>query len=272
MNITGRRTLTQDDYTIGWICALPFEYHVAREFLDEEHNGPQDVSPHDNNLYTLGRIGDHNIVIVAPPNGDGNGLSSTAVVIKCLLDSFFNIKVGLLVGIGGGAPSFKHDIRLGDIVVVLLHTAVTTLQSIRTLGDRIHKAVDFLFVKSPQLLRSFKRPEATSDRLYRTSVTHPAEGGAECSTVCGNDPSSLIKRHDQGERDNGPEIHYGLIASANTPIKDASVRDTLVEKKDVLCFETEAAGLMNDFPCLVVRGICDYSDSHKNDQQPKCSR
>lgn len=27
----------------------------------------------------------------------------------------------------------------------------------------------------------------------------------------------------------------------------------------------EAAGLMNDFPCLVVRGICDYADSHKND-------
>ncbi|RYP21593.1 hypothetical protein DL767_009233 [Monosporascus sp. MG133] len=27
----------------------------------------------------------------------------------------------------------------------------------------------------------------------------------------------------------------------------------------------EAAGLMNDFPCLVMRGICDYGDSHKND-------
>ena len=26
----------------------------------------------------------------------------------------------------------------------------------------------------------------------------------------------------------------------------------------------EAAGLMNDFPCLVIWGICDYADSHKN--------
>ncbi|KAF1990925.1 hypothetical protein K402DRAFT_438562 [Aulographum hederae CBS 113979] len=33
---------------------------------------------------------------------------------------------------------------------------------------------------------------------------------------------------------------------------------------DVLCFEMEAAGLMNSFPCLVIRGICDYADSHKN--------
>lgn len=47
-------------------------------------------------------------------------------------------------------------------------------------------------------------------------------------------------------------------------MKDASVRDRLIAEKDVLCFEMEAAGLMNHFPCLVIRGICDYSDSHKN--------
>ncbi|KAK5988504.1 Vegetative incompatibility protein HET-E-1 [Cladobotryum mycophilum] len=41
-------------------------------------------------------------------------------------------------------------------------------------------------------------------------------------------------------------------------------RDRLAAEKDVLCFEMEAAGLMNHFPCLVIRGICDYSDSHKN--------
>lgn len=28
----------------------------------------------------------------------------------------------------------------------------------------------------------------------------------------------------------------------------------------------EAAGLSNGFPCVVIRGICDYADSHKNDQ------
>jgi hypothetical protein len=42
---------------------------------------------------------------------------------------------------------------------------------------------------------------------------------------------------------------------------------TLVTKMsnlDVTCFEMEAAGLMDNFPCLVIRGICDYADSHKN--------
>ena len=43
------------------------------------------------------------------------------------------------------------------------------------------------------------------------------------------------------------------------------MRDTVsAELGGVLCFEMEAAGLMNKFPCLVIRGICDYADSHKN--------
>jgi nucleoside phosphorylase len=49
-------------------------------------------------------------------------------------------------------------------------------------------------------------------------------------------------------------------------MKDANIRGTLAEKHDILCFEMEAAGLMNSFPCLVIRGICDYADSHKNDE------
>jgi len=47
-------------------------------------------------------------------------------------------------------------------------------------------------------------------------------------------------------------------------MKNALTRDRLAAEKDVLCFEMEAAGLMNHFPRLVIRGVCDYSDSHKN--------
>jgi len=62
-----------------------------------------------------------------------------------------------------------------------------------------------------------------------------------------------------------PVIHYGLIASADRLMKDAQARDVLAVKEGVLCFEMEAAGLMGRFPCIVIRGICDYSDTHKND-------
>jgi nucleoside phosphorylase len=48
-------------------------------------------------------------------------------------------------------------------------------------------------------------------------------------------------------------------------MKHATTRDELKQKYKVLCFETEAAGLMNNFPCVIIRGISDYADSHKND-------
>jgi nucleoside phosphorylase len=63
-----------------------------------------------------------------------------------------------------------------------------------------------------------------------------------------------------------PVIHYGLIASGNQVIKHGGTRDKLGQELGILCFEMEAAGLMNNFPCLVIRGICDYADSHKNKQ------
>ena len=61
-----------------------------------------------------------------------------------------------------------------------------------------------------------------------------------------------------------PAVHYGLIASAKQLMKNAANRDKPSQERDVLCFEMEAAGLMNHFPCLVIRGICDYSGLHKS--------
>ena len=48
-------------------------------------------------------------------------------------------------------------------------------------------------------------------------------------------------------------------------MRHAATRDRLREQLDILCFEMEAAGLMDNFPCLVIRGICDYADTHKNE-------
>lgn len=74
----------------------------------------------------------------------------------------------------------------------------------------------------------------------------------------------MIPRRERDKDDDNPSIHYGLIASSNSLMKDAFVRDKLSAERGVLCFEIEAAGLMSQFPCLVVRSICDYADTHKN--------
>ena len=85
------------------------------------------------------------------------------------------------------------------------------------------------------------------------------EQGGTCSQCNDEVKAAPLQRHADD-----PVIHYGLIASGNTVIKDAKFRDQLRDELGILCFEMEAAGLVNDFPCLVVRGICDYSDSQKN--------
>ena len=47
-------------------------------------------------------------------------------------------------------------------------------------------------------------------------------------------------------------------------VQNSEARDNLSEKYGVICFETEAAGVIDLTHCLVIRGISDYADSHKN--------
>ncbi|KAJ0302820.1 hypothetical protein COL516b_006859 [Colletotrichum fioriniae] len=103
-------------YTIGWICAIVPDFVAAQLFLDEVHEEPRSLSRNDNNSYKLGRMGKHNVAIAVLPHGE-YGESSAAVVARDMIHTFVNIRVGLMVGIGGGAPSPRNDVRLGDIIV-----------------------------------------------------------------------------------------------------------------------------------------------------------
>ncbi|KAI6777614.1 uncharacterized protein J7T54_004001 [Emericellopsis cladophorae] len=103
-------------YTVGWLSAISTESVAAQQFLDERHDPPEYTAPHDNNVYVLGRMGRHNVVMASLPDGE-SGTTTAVTVARDMLHSFPNIRVGLLVGIGGGAPSRKSDVRLGDIVV-----------------------------------------------------------------------------------------------------------------------------------------------------------
>jgi nucleoside phosphorylase len=285
-------------YTVGWICAISTEYTAAQALLDERYEGPEAVSPNDNNDYTLGRIGKHAVVVAVLPDGE-YGTSSAASVARDMLHSFPNIRIGLMVGVGGGAPSSKNDVRLGDIVVsssyggkggvlqydfgkavqdqefrttgflnqppTVLRTAVSGLRTkYESDGHQLSETINRILADKPRLRRKYSRPGLSSDKLYQSAVIHPHGDEGECAEVCSNDPVGLVLRPGRTEEEDNPAIHYGLVASANQLMKDASVRDTLAEKHGILCFEMEAAGLMNHFPCLVIRGICDYSDSHKN--------
>lgn len=108
---------SRDDYTVGWICALPLEMAAAKAMLDHIHADlPADPSMNDANAYVLGSLNGHNVVVACLPFGV-YGITSAATVATQMLASFKSIRFSLMVGIGGGVPSTKEDIRLGDIVV-----------------------------------------------------------------------------------------------------------------------------------------------------------
>src|ERR1700744_1819241 len=114
-----RRRLSHDEYTVGWVCALPIELAAAQEMLDEEHEDLEQ-DEHDNNIYSLGRIAEHNVVIVCLPAGlIGN--NPAAAVATQMRVAFRSMRFGLMVGIGGGVPSTEADIRLGDVVISQPH-------------------------------------------------------------------------------------------------------------------------------------------------------
>ncbi|KAF2022441.1 kinesin, partial [Setomelanomma holmii] len=103
------------EYTVGWICALPVELAAAQAMLDEEH-AELPREKFDPNLYTLGRIGEHNIVINCLPAGH-MGIGPAAAGAARMVSRFRSIRFGLMVGVGGGVPSPTVDVRLGDVVV-----------------------------------------------------------------------------------------------------------------------------------------------------------
>ncbi|KAF5604331.1 ankyrin protein 3 [Fusarium pseudocircinatum] len=268
----------RDRYAVAWICALHIEMAAARAMLDEEHaDCPRQAN--DTNSYVLGSIQNHNVVIACLPT-DQYGTNNAASVLSNMRRTFPNIEIGLMVGIGGGVP-LKADIRLGDIVVgvrVMQYDMGKTVKegfqrtgvpkipdsAIRTVISNLRSRHELNGSRVPLILRekmgryaAYSRP-SEPDRLFLASYHHDSSFSScdEC------DSSKLEKRKMRLSTD--PAIYYGGIGSANALMKDLTKRDEIARELDVLCFEMEAAGLMDIMPCLPIRGICDYSDSHKS--------
>jgi nucleoside phosphorylase len=164
-----------------------------------------------------------------------------------------------------------------------LLTALTKLKTDNELnGSKIPEYLNEFKNRYPKAAEKYLRSDSLVDILFKASYDHATpvkpdtnakgedsddddeeeeeeEEEKDSCQFC--DKTKVVKRKPRDMR-----VHYGLIASGNQVIKDAKSRDKL--NKDlggnVLCVEMEAAGIVNNFPCLVIRGICDYSDSHKN--------
>ncbi|PIG85755.1 kinesin light chain 1 and [Aspergillus arachidicola] len=282
---------TRDDYTVAWICALPLEMAAAKAMLDEVHP-PLPQPGTDHNVYILGSVSSHNVVVAPLPSGV-YGTISASTVVSHMVSTYPNIRFGLMVGIGGGVPSQSADIRLGDVVISkptatssgviqydygktlldgrfqhigslnkppsVLLKAMSQLESDYMTGKRpVSKILIDIQHKREEMREKFSRPK--DDWLFRPTYNHK-DSGHNCSAC---DHTQLVNRPERIT--DGPYFHYGLIASGDQVMKDAQTRDSIAQDLDILCFEMEAAGLMDELPSLAIRGICDYCDSHKNKQ------
>lgn len=280
-------TRSYGDYALAIICALPLELAAVKVMLDEVHAEPQLESSHQCS-YLLGKIGDHRLVVACLPSGV-YGTTSAAVVTAYLRSTFPNIRCGLMVGIGGGVPSETADIRLGDLVVskptgtyggvvqydmrkttsgggceytgtlnqppTNLLVAMAQLEAddkIRR-SDIISQSIAYVLSQNPDMQAEFSRP-TQEDCLFLSTDPLGMPG----------ETAQPVARAVRGSDE--PHIYYGLIASGNQVMKDGQTRDQIARRLNALCFEMEAAGIMNHLPCLVIRGICDYCDYHKNKQ------
>ncbi|KAK5046236.1 hypothetical protein LTR84_008379 [Exophiala bonariae] len=269
--------LRHHDYSIGWICALSVEAAAAKAMLDEKQPP----------LYQDMNDRPHNVVITCLPAGV-TGTNAAATVATQMFRTFTQIRICLMVGIGGGVPGGDRDVRLGDVVVgqdgvvqydlgktiqggAFQQTGVLTkppasllsiLSELKTKymmdGSHFSNYIPDAFKSFPNMAVDFAFPGAGDDVLFKSGYDHP-QGLPNCSNC---DPHHIEDRAMRTPQ--LPKVHYGLIASGNQVMRHGATREKLRAETKAICFEMEAAGLVDIVPSLVIRGICDYSDSHKN--------
>lgn len=269
----------QPQITFGIVTALPKEFAAMKAMLIS----PSDFQTPRGRSYCLGQIpakggGTHWIALKL---GD-QGTAAATYHATLLLEDFPEADAILMVGIAGGIPDISkpnRHVRLGDIVVsgergviaydfVKEHATWTEprhpprtphpglLQACRRLDARALGG-DYLWLEHLKLsagLPNSIRPVTDTDKLADTNdsgifVTHP---------------------NDTERRPDQPRVFLGAIASSNTLLKNPVHRDALRDTHDVRAVEMEASGVAEaswnqQIGWLVVRGICDYCDSHKGD-------
>lgn len=244
--------------------------------LDEEYGVVMEKDSRDKNAYYTGRIHRHHVVIAGLSAGV-DGIAAAAQVAHDMLWTFKNVKVGLLVGIGGGVPHLDaHEQflpQLGDVVVsqpTKLNGGVVQWDygKYMELGEfRLKGVLDKpppVLLNALQLLQAIhiRKPSKMMQYIRRAFEENPlmANGGFLPPTVNSVEQLGEIV---------APKQHYGTIASGSGVVADSKLRDLIRARCGAKCVEMEAAGLMDHFKCLVIRGICDLADGKKNDDWHK---
>jgi nucleoside phosphorylase len=286
---------SREDFKIAIICALTLEAQAVVQLFDaiyDENLDQYRKAPGDNNAYTLGSIGKYHVVLVYMP-GPGRGYaSSVATNVK---RSYACLELALVVGVCGGVPYAKsqtfprQDILLGDVIVskglvqydlgrlhptgfVRKNTALANLPRprpeilsfLKKLEVGYERLVNRLATYLADVQKKFPSgyPGAEKDRLFSPEYVHQAMN-CKCAEYTHYDDGIVARRRDHARHDQGTVVHFGLVASGDTVMMSAHDRDQISEIEDIIGFEMEGAGVWENLPCIVIKGVSDYADSHK---------
>lgn len=267
-----------DDIKIGIITALPKECAAMKAMMQDAEE-----------CFFHGRGAGHRFFVgkIASANGKyhrvalaqcGMGNNQASIRATNMLNHFGSIDSIIMTGIAGGIPSFEKDgkqVRLGDIIVSQGITqydftketpsGIECRSSTSKPSAQLLEAVDVMktyefdnsypwheYIDSISLkLPAFAKPPIESDILYDLD-------------------DNICEHIEDISRTGYPKVLIGGIASANNLLKSAAKRNELKKTFGVLAVEMEASGIADatwnhSVGYLVVRGICDYCDTHKND-------
>ncbi|KAI9155124.1 Kinesin light chain [Paramyrothecium foliicola] len=288
------RPVSRLGFEIAIICALTIEADAVEalfdQYWDDDHSfGKASGDP---NAYTTGSIGCHNVVLAYMP---GMGKANAAVVAVHCKASYPNIKLALIVGVCGAVPfvaTTDTEIVLGDIIVsngvvqydfgrqlperfvrkdtlldslgrpnTEIRAFLGKLEGIRSRQKLNNKIATHLakLQAVPELKAQY--PGTDNDKLFQSSYRHLNDG--KTCEECGCD-GQLTQRIRLEQPKIQPAVHFGLIASGDTVMKSGIERDQISQFEGVIGFEMESAGVWDTFPCIVIKGVCDYADSHKS--------
>lgn len=266
-NTTTGKLAWQLELTVAWICVLEKEYFAAEKMLDEEYGTARELSiasgKNDSNVYVLGRIGDHKVVIYCPCGVKGQ--MQAYRIITDMRSTFHSIRVALIVGLGGGAPSVgkrkENDVRLGDVVVskevVMYMSGTQTDEGFETNPTRI-KPPQILLSAATRLEGKFINKESLQDLVCRATASLPRKtdyarprldqlfkSNVTCDGDCACKGELLAASSKLVERASRPphamiKMHKGVVGSADVVLKSARVRDKLAALLKIVCFEMEA--------------------------------
>lgn len=289
-----------EEYTIGWICSNSKTLSLAVAMLDERYAYP--TAPiNASYTYIKGSIGHHNIVISCPRIEDSIEDPTKKLNPNGLRKSFPSIQYCFIIGIGSGISPL---LQLGDVVVTKppqhlqrvnstqytndppeawehfpssLLSALNQVESafIDFYSGTIPRHIEEAKEKAPHLRSLRLNPDRTQDILFYPNYKHVdrpetinssasvGDGLGEVSAACYHcDVSQSTPRPPRDIK-----VHFGKTISETWVLERSTILNGLEIDFtiDMLCIEQRAAYFRTTVPYLLISGICDYGDSHKNE-------